>query len=151
MTNNAASLVTQAKQWATYYGDYPNGKEGAVLTVPLRVRAAVDSNDADGLAEVFTEDGSLLIGDTQLRGRDEIKSYMADAFAGSYKGTRLSEVPLEIRSIADDVAMAITQGGYMLPGESTVAPERQMRTMYVIVKREGQWRLFSQQSSPLGG
>lgn len=151
MTEKAASLVAQAKQWATNYGDYPNGEEGAVLSVPLRVRAAIDRNDADALAEIFTENGSLLVGDTQLRGREEIRSYMADAFAGNYGGARVNEEPLEIRMLTDDVAMTITQGGLVLPGESEVAPEREMRTVYMTVKQDGEWRLISQQSSPMRG
>ena len=28
MSTDAASLVAGAKQWASYYGDFPNGVEG---------------------------------------------------------------------------------------------------------------------------
>ena len=73
MSGKASSLVAGAKQWASLYGDYANGKEGAVLTVPLRLRAAWESNDADALADVFIENGSMLIGDEQLKGREEIR------------------------------------------------------------------------------
>lgn len=50
MSTEGASLVAGAKQWASYYGDFPNGVEGAVLTAPLRCRAAWDANDAEGFA-----------------------------------------------------------------------------------------------------
>jgi len=76
MSSDAAKLVAQAKEWAGHYGKYSNGVEGAVLTVPLRIRAAWDRNDADAFADVFTDEGSMLVGDNQLTSRDQIRSYM---------------------------------------------------------------------------
>ena len=151
MSTAASSLVSQAKEWAGHYGRFANGREGAVLTVALRLRAAWDGNDAESLAELFTDNGSLLIGDDQLRGRDEIRSYMTTAFDNVFRGTRVSEEPQEIRFIRDDVAIAVTQGGLLYPGESTVRPERQVRTVWVIVHREGEWKIFSHQTSPVTG
>jgi uncharacterized protein (TIGR02246 family) len=151
MPSKASALVAQAKQWATYYGDYSNGEEGAVLTVPLRIRAAWERNDADAFAEIFVDNGSMLVGDEQLRGRDEIRKYMAAAFEGPYKGGRLTEEPLEIKLLAPDVAVAITQGGVLYEGDTEVPPGRQVRTMWVVTKKDGDWRLVSHQSSPLKG
>jgi uncharacterized protein (TIGR02246 family) len=149
--SKAASLVAQAKQWATYYGQYTTGEEAAAYTVPLRIRAAWDNNDADALADVFIDNGSLLAGDQQLTSREEIRSYFAEAFAGPFKGSRLIEDPLEVRFVADGVAVAITQGGIVLDGENELAPERTIRTMWVIVKRDGDWWLASHQTSPVKG
>lgn len=153
MSGNASSLVAEAKKWASYYGSYPNGWEGAVLTVPLRIRAAWESNDADAFADIFAENGSLLVDDDQLRGREEIRSYMAAAFEGPYRGTRLIEEPLEIRPIGSDsgVALAITQGGVVRAGETAVAPESEVRSTWVITNHGGDWSLFSLQSSPVKG
>ncbi|MEU9826060.1 SgcJ/EcaC family oxidoreductase [Micromonospora chersina] len=149
MTTDAASLVAGAKQWASYYGDYPNGEEGAVLTAPLRIRAAWGDNDADAFAGLFIENGSLLIGDTQLNGREEIRAYMAKAFAGGWKGTRLTEQPRDIRLIADEVAVAITEGGIVRPGEDGLDPLNEERAMWVLVKRDGDWRVAARQTSPI--
>lgn len=151
MPGKASSLVSKAKKWASYYGRFPNGEEGAVLSVPLRVRAAWENNDADALADVFTENGSLLMGDEQLRGREEIRSYMAKAFSGEYRGVRVVEEPIEIKFLSGDVAMAISEGGTLAPGETEPAPEREMRTTWVIVKQNGEWRLLSHQGSPVKG
>jgi uncharacterized protein (TIGR02246 family) len=150
VSSKATSLVSQAKQWASYYGDYPNGKEGAVLTVPLRIRAAWERNDPDVFAEVFLENGSMLVGDEQLKGREEIRSYMASAFAAGYKGARISEEPLEILLITDDAAIAVTRGGILWDGETTIDPAREYRAMWVVVRQNGDWRLASLQTSPLG-
>jgi uncharacterized protein (TIGR02246 family) len=151
MSKEAASLVAKAKQWASYYGDYPNGEEGAVLTAPLRVRAAWAANDADAFADMFIDNGSQLVGDTQLRGREEIRSYMKEAFAGGWKGSHLTEEPREIRLLTDDVAVAITQGGVVRAGRDTLEPTDEVRTMWVLVKRDGDWRVASHQTSPVKG
>lgn len=151
MTEKAADLVAQAKQWASYYGDYSNGPEGAVLTVPLRVRAAWEANDADALADVYTENGSELIGDTQLKGREEIREYMARAFAGPLKGASIIEEPVRISLLAEDVAVAVTQGGLRYAGEEEPAPANAYRATWVVVRRNGDWSLLAHQTSPLKG
>lgn len=151
MSAKASELVAQAKQWATYYGKYTTGDEGAVLSVPLRVRAAWQDNDAERLADVFVENGSMLVGDRQLRGRAEIRSYLEDAFSGGYHGTRLSEEPIVIRLITEDVALAITEGGVVVDGRSEPDPADVVRAMYVVVREDGEWRLASHQTSPIAG
>ena len=151
MTGKASSLVAQAKEWATYYGNFTKGEEGAAYTVPLKVRAAWDSNDADAIADVFTDNGSMLVGDQQLRGRDEIRSYLAAAFDGGWNGTKLTEEPEEIRLITADVALAVTRGGTVAPGATEVDPDQLVRAMYVIVKQDGAWRLASHQTCPIKG
>ncbi|MEU4775981.1 SgcJ/EcaC family oxidoreductase [Micromonospora sp. NPDC023644] len=149
--SKAAELVKGAKQWASHYGQYANGTEGAVLTVPLRFRGAWESNDADAVADVFTENGSMLAGDNQLKGREEIRAYLREAFAGPYQGARLVDEPLEIKMLTDDVALAVTQGGIVRDGAGELAPEDEVRTTWVVARRDGDWHLMSHQSSPLKG
>lgn len=151
MSSKASSLVAGAKQWAGLYGRYSNGPEGAVLTVPLRIRAAWERGDADAFADMFVDDGSMLVGDEQLKSRDDIRTYMAAAFDGPYRGSRLEEEPVEIRLLTDDVALAITQGGVRYEGEESVADGQAVRAMWVIVRQDGDWRLASHQTSPVNG
>ena len=151
MTTKAAALVQGAKQWASYYGDYANGAEGAVLTAVLRVRAAWDANDADALADMFAENGSMLVGDVQYTDREAIRSYAQEAFQGAAKGSRLTEEPLEIRLLTDCVAVAVTQGGVVRDGSDTLAPADEVRALWVAVKRDGDWRIASHQTSPVKG
>jgi uncharacterized protein (TIGR02246 family) len=148
MSSKAAELVTQAKKWATRYGSFTQGEEGSVLTAPLRVHAAWDANDADALAQMFVDNGSLLMGDEQLTSRDDIRSYMGKAFAGGLKGSRVVENPVDIRVLAPDTALAITEGGLVMDGESELQAERVSRSMWILVKREGDWRVLCLQSSP---
>jgi uncharacterized protein (TIGR02246 family) len=151
MSDKADSLVSQAKEWAGHYGQYSNGAEGAVLSVPLRIRAAWESADADAFAEVFTENGSMLVGDTQLNGREAIRSYMAEGFAGPYRGAKVVEEPVDVRLIAPDAALAITDGGILPPGRDELEPGEVSRAMYVIVKQGPEWRLISHQTCPVTG
>ncbi|HEY0636232.1 MAG TPA: SgcJ/EcaC family oxidoreductase [Pseudonocardiaceae bacterium] len=151
MSNKAASLVAQAKQWATYYGGFTQGEEAAVYTAPLRVRAAWDNNDADALADVFIDNGSLLDGDEQLNGREAIRAYMTEAFRTHHKGTKVIDQPLEIRKISQDVAIAISDGGIVPEGATEIPPTGKVRVMWVVVRQDGDWKLASYQSSPVKG
>lgn len=151
MSSKAASLVAGAKQWASLYGDYSNGEEGHALTAPLRVRAAWADNDAEAFANMFIDNGSALFGDTQLTSREQIRSYVAEVFDGPYKGSRLDERPREIRLLSKGVAVAVMEGGVLRAGQEDLAPADTIRTMYVLVKVDGDWRVASYQTSPVGG
>ena len=151
MTDSAASLVQSAKQWATYYGGFPNGEEGAAFTAALRIRAAWDANDANAFADMFVEDGSMLVGDRQLMNREEIRTYMAEVFSGPYAGSRLSEEPIEIRLLNDSVALAVADGGIVAKGADSVAPGDKVRGTWIIRKDDGDWRIVSRQTSPIQG
>ncbi|MER7007239.1 SgcJ/EcaC family oxidoreductase [Dactylosporangium sp. NPDC000555] len=149
MTKEAAALVEGAKQWATYYGEYSNGPEGHALTAQLRARAAWAENNADAFADIFIDNGSALFGDTQLKGREEIRGYLVEAFAGPYKATRLFEEPREVRLLTDSSAIIVTDGGLVREGEETVDPANLVRAMWVAVRHDGDWRIVSYQSCPI--
>lgn len=120
-----------------------------VLTAILRLRAAWTANDADALADLFTENGSLLIGDDQLVSRDEIRSYLTNAFAGGFGGSRLDEHPREIRLLSAGVAVAVTEGGLVAAGRDAPDPADVVRAMWVIIERDGEWRVASRQTCPI--
>ncbi len=151
MSEKAASLVAQAKQWATYYGPFTQGEESTALTVELRFRAAWDDNDADTLAEVFADNGSILLGDEQLNGRDAIHARLKEGFAGQYRNSRITEEPVEVKFLTEDVAYLLTEGGVLFAGEESLPVERTLRTTWIATRREGKWALMSHQSSPITG
>jgi uncharacterized protein (TIGR02246 family) len=151
METNASSLVAQAKEWATNYGDFPNGLEGTILTATLRVRGGWERNDADIIADAFTDNGSMLLGDEQLKGREAIRSYLADAFSAGFQGTKIHDDPAEIKVLGENVGLVISKGGLLSSGETSVPPDRENRNTWVVVKQQGEWRLLSYQSSPIKG
>ncbi|MEU8775820.1 SgcJ/EcaC family oxidoreductase [Streptomyces sp. NPDC048606] len=151
---NAAELLAAAgvEEDVDYYRSFTSPDEKAVLSVAQRVQAAWAANDGDVFADCFSENGSLLMQDDQLTSREEIRSYMTQGFRGIYKGAHVTGYPLSLKFLSDGVALAVTEGGIVLDGETEVAPQRRIRATWVIVREgEGDLRLFSHQSSPING
>jgi uncharacterized protein (TIGR02246 family) len=145
------TATTEQTRLDAYYGPFTSEKEKEVLSVPLRLVAAWATNDADGVAGVFTEDGILILpGDVFKKGRDEIRSFMAAAYAGPFKGTGVTGAPVDVRILSDDVALIRTHGGILAAGETDIAPELAVRSTWVTVKKDGQWYLAGYQNSPRG-
>ena len=81
-------------------------------------------NDAAGVANSFTEDGVMILpGDVFKKGRDEIHSFMAAAYAGPFKGTGVTGRPVDVRIISDDAALIRTHGGILAAGQTEIAEE----------------------------
>ncbi|MFI6574885.1 SgcJ/EcaC family oxidoreductase [Nocardiopsis sp. NPDC050513] len=151
--STAALILAQAgvEEDPEYYKDFPGDLSREVLTVPQLIQAAWLANDADFFASVFTPEGSLLIQDEELPDREAIHAFMAAGFQGPLRGAHVKGWPLAMRFLAPDVALVVTQGGIVMPGEDAVAPEREIRAVWVIVRRSGRWHLMSHQSSPIRG
>lgn len=133
----------------SFYRSFTSEDEKAVLTVPQRIQDGWRRNDADFFASHFVENGSLLMQDNQLTSREQIREYMAAGFESYFKGARVTGWPLAVRFLSDGVAMAVTEGGIILDGETEIAPSRRIRAVWVVVERDGEWKLFSHQSSPV--
>lgn len=138
--------VTENK---SYYRTFTDPDEKAALTVAMRIQAAWKANDADRFAGMFVENGSLLLKDSQLMSREEIRAHMAAGFAGPLKGAYVNGWPVSVTFLAPDVAMVITEGGIVMPGDQDVTDANLIRSTWVIVKREDGPRLVSHQSSPI--
>jgi uncharacterized protein (TIGR02246 family) len=148
--STATSAPDKAKLDA-YYGPFTSEKEKEALSVPLRLVAAWAKNDADGVADVFTEDGILILpGDVYKIGRDEVRAFMAAAYSGPFKGTGVTGNPVDVRFVSDDVAVLRTHGGILAAGETEIDPELAVRSTWVCVKENGEWSLASYQNSPRG-
>jgi uncharacterized protein (TIGR02246 family) len=150
-SNNATALLAAAGivEDPSYYGQFTDAAQKTVLTIPMRIQAAWQSNDADAFADVFASNGSLLMKNDQLTSREQIRTYMAGGFQSFYKGASVNGWPLAITFLGDDVAIVITEGGIIMAGETESAPERRIRATWVIVSQDGVWRLMSHQSSPI--
>lgn len=133
----------------SFYRQFDSEEEKAVLTVPQRIQDGWRRNDADFFASHFVANGSLLMQDNQLTSRDQIREYMAAGFETYFKGAKVTGWPLAVRFLSEGVALAVTEGGIILDGETEIAPSRRIRAVWVVAERDGEWQLVSHQSSPI--
>src|ERR1051326_2003369 len=146
------SVADEKARLDAYYGEFTTDKEKEVLGVPLRLVGAWAVNDAEGVANVFTEDGILILpGDVLKRGRDEIRNFMVAAYAGPFKNSKVMGAPVDVRFVTDDVALLRTHGGILAEGETEIDPELAVRSTWVCIKKDGEWYLAGYQNSPRGG
>lgn len=152
-SKTASEILAEAgiEEDFSYYGPFTGDKERAVLTVPMRIQSAWARNDANAFADVFTDDGSLLMQDEQLTSREAIRTHMLAGFRGPLKGARVRGWPLAMNFVSDRVVVVVTAGGIIFPGDEDIAPERLIRATWVIVNSDGGWKLLSHQSSPVRG
>uniref|UniRef100_UPI003F49A9AB SgcJ/EcaC family oxidoreductase n=1 Tax=Nocardia suismassiliense TaxID=2077092 RepID=UPI003F49A9AB len=122
--------------------------QAAIAALTQKVIAAWAYHDADAFAGVFTEDGTMILPGVYKKGRDEIRAFLVESFAGNYKGTQVTGRPLEIRFFTPDSGVLITQGGVLGPGETEVADAQSVRACWTVVKRDGSWHLASYQNTP---
>jgi len=109
----------------------------------LATVSAWDANDADAFAEVYAPDATVVLtGGTFLRGREEIRRYMAAGFAGPLRGTRATDEQESVRRVGD-CAIVVSRSGYALPGEESVAPERVRRATWTLSRHDEGWLIES--------
>jgi uncharacterized protein (TIGR02246 family) len=157
-----ATLSTEAEELAKqagyegafiddFYGAFTGEREKEVLSVMLRLVAAWANYDADAVANVFTKDGVLILpGDVLKKSRDEIQAFMTAAYAGPFKGSRVVGKAVDVRFVSDDVALLRSHGGILAPGQTEIVPAMAVRSTWVVVKIENEWKLAVYQNSPRG-
>jgi len=121
----------------------------AVRGIVAKVEEVWAANDADGFADVFTEDGTLVLpGGVYMSGREKIRGYFRMGYAGPMKGSRVVGVPVDVKSVTEDVAIAITEGGVVYPGQDDLVDENKIRATWVIVRQSGgDWKVTAYQNS----
>lgn len=128
--------------------DLSAADRAAVADLPQRVVKAWGEHDASAFARVFTPDGTMVLPGVYQKGREAIEAFMDAAFAGPYKGTRVTGTPLDLRPLGPDAAVVVTQGGVLAPGEEEVSDARAIRATWVATRHQGEWMLAAYQNSP---
>lgn len=138
MTTTADSPVT--------YGTPSD--QAAIASLTQRVVAAWAYHDADTFANLFIEDGSMILMGTYAAGREDIRKFLVESFDGKYKGTQVTGKPLALRFLSPDVALLQTIGGVLEAGETEVSRTGAIRATWTAVRRDGQWMLAAYQNTP---
>lgn len=122
--------------------------QAAIAALPARMIETWAAHDTEGFADLFTEDGTLILPGVYKKGRAEIQQFMAAAFAGPYKGSRVTGQPIDIKPLGTGAVALITQGGVIPAGETELPDKAAIRASWILVKRDGQWRLAVYQNCP---
>jgi uncharacterized protein (TIGR02246 family) len=116
--------------------------EAPVRMVIEQFANAWNRGDAENAAATFTTTGVLIAGDgSQTRGRHEIQQYLTQLLGTLSKGTKFVAPVTGVRFLTADVALAQSEGGFLLPGETAVAPERHGVHSMVAVRDGATWRV----------
>jgi uncharacterized protein (TIGR02246 family) len=123
-------------------------EQAEIAAVPARMVAAWAAHDAKAFADLFTPDGTMILPGVYKKGRDQIRNYMAAAYAGPYRGTRVTGSPIDIKPLADGAVALLSMGGVLEPGETEVSGREAIRASWILVKRDGRWQLAVYQNCP---
>lgn len=104
----------------------PSFVEAAIRERVRQYEAAYNVGDADAIAAIYAIDGThtYALGFTH-RGRHEIANGLRELFAGPFKGTRITLIPLHIRPLSPDVAVeeaSFSVAGFKGPGGTALLP-----------------------------
>jgi uncharacterized protein (TIGR02246 family) len=123
------------------------GDEAAIRALAAQMTEAWNRGDPRGFAAAFVEDGELISGDgTRAAGRREIERYTAHLLT---KPSRFSSEVIDVRFIDRDVALLMSDGGFLSQGETVIAPEKRGIQSFVVRRDAGQWRVVLLQRTRL--
>lgn len=114
-----------------------------------RVEEVWAAGDADGFADTFTTDATMIVPseDVYLKGREHIRGYFKAAFSGPLKGSRVVGRPISAKTVTEDVAIVITEGGVIPAGSEELPADNTIRATWVCVRTDGGWQVTAYQNS----
>ena len=116
-------------------------------------RAHDAQNDPVALPEMHDETAVIVnIAGRRLFGRDEFISAMAGALASPLRDVTTTVETIDVRAVTADVAIVSSTKSVHdgRPEAGDALPQRGAFT-YVVVRREGEWRIALAQTTPIVG
>ena len=120
----------------------------AILGVLARLYRAWAAGDAEAFVADYTGDASVVQPGVYKKDREEIRATMAAGFAGPLSGSRATDHPAAVRFLTGDTAVVVSEGGIIFPGQDAVASGGLVRATWVLVRRDGAWRIAAYHNSP---
>ncbi|GIM86895.1 SgcJ/EcaC family oxidoreductase [Salinispora arenicola] len=139
--------MTTSTPASTFAGPTPE-EQAEIAAVPAQMIKTWAAHDADAFADLFVEDGTLILPGRYKKGREEIRSFMAKSFQGPYQGSRVIGEPIDIKPLGPGAVALITQGGVIQAGEEQLTDKAAIRASWILVKRDGRWRLAVYHNCP---
>ncbi|MFI5845713.1 SgcJ/EcaC family oxidoreductase [Catenuloplanes sp. NPDC051500] len=122
--------------------------QAAIAAVPARMIRVWAAHDADEFADLFAEDGTMILPGRYQQGRDAIREFMTHAYAGPYAGTRVTGRPIEMKVLSPGVVAVITEGGVLAAGAEELDAGAAIRASWILVRRDDRWQLAVYQNCP---
>lgn len=119
-----------------------------IAAVPARMVAAWAAHDADAFADLFADNGAMILPGVFKQGKEAIREHMTAGYAGPYKGTTVTGSPLEIKPLGTDAVALLTEGGVIAPGAGALADSDAIRASWILVRQDGGWKLAVYQNCP---
>lgn len=117
--------------------------ETAVREVFGRLCEAWADGDADAFAGLYAEDATSISVDAFAVGREAIRTRMAGAFAGPFKGTRLHDEVHAIRFPSESVALVTVRSVAVSPGEEPASAPNWIRATWVLGRDGDDWKVHA--------
>ncbi|KUL41550.1 SgcJ/EcaC family oxidoreductase [Actinoplanes awajinensis] len=123
-------------------------QQAEIAAIPARMVRAWAAHDADAFADLFAEDGTLILPGVYRTGRAEIRDFMAAAYQGVYRGTTVTGQPIALKPLGPGAVALITVGGVLAPGQDQLDASNAIRASWTLVKRDDRWVLAVYQNCP---
>lgn len=126
----------------------PRTDDAAIRAVCRQPWEAWNNRSSEPFAAAFVEDGEVIGFDgSEMHGRSEIESQLGQIF-GNHPTARYVGKVRGVRLLASDVAVLRAIVGMVPPGGSDINPAVNALQVFVMAKRDGQWRIVSMQNTP---
>jgi uncharacterized protein (TIGR02246 family) len=112
--------------------------------------AAWTANDAEAFAALYLDDATVVMPGVYNSGREQVRAYMAAAFAGPLRGSRGVDTPQSVRFLGDDAAVIVSEAGILMAGETSLPAERLHRATWLLAKRDGAWKIAAYHNCAAG-
>lgn len=116
--------------------------EAAISAIPQQMIDAWNKGSGEAFAAPFTENADFVAFEgTHLKGRQEIASFHQQIFDTSVKGSRLEGEAKFVRFLSPQLAVMHAVARVTLPGRTEPSPSRDSMQLFVVMKRDGDWRV----------